>query len=83
MKNRSVPMRRCVGCMTSFPKKELVRFAVSLEGPAIDTNGKQDGRGIYLCRSTDCFDKAVKKKRISNDLRSEFEKIVKAVEVTI
>ena len=83
MKNRSVPMRRCVGCMTSFPKKDLVRFAISQENTMIDENGKKDGRGVYLCRSMECFEKAVKKKRITNDIRCEFEKIVKDVEVTI
>ena len=83
MKNHSVPMRRCVGCMTSFPKKELVRFVTSQENAMIDENGKKDGRGVYLCHSMECFDKAVKKKRISNDFRSESEKAVNDVEVTI
>ena len=83
MKNHSIPMRRCVGCMTSYPKKDLVRFAVSSEGPTIDTERKQDGRGIYLCRSIDCFEKAVKRKRISNDFKLEFEKVVNDVEVTV
>ena len=83
MKNHSIPMRRCVGCMTSFPKKDLVRFAVGQERPTIDAVGKQDGRGVYLCRSIECFNKAVKKKRISDDQRCEFEKIMNDVEVTV
>ena len=65
MPERKIPMRRCVGCMTSFPKKDIVRL-VSADGKMIiDTKGKMNGRGAYLCRSLDCFDMAVKKKRFS------------------
>ena len=58
-------MRRCVGCMTSFPKSEVLRF-VALDGKiVIDRTGKLNGRGTYICRSMDCFDAAIKKKRLS------------------
>ncbi|MDD3752062.1 MAG: DUF448 domain-containing protein, partial [Tissierellia bacterium] len=26
MKARKIPMRKCIGCMESFPKKELCRI---------------------------------------------------------
>ena len=79
-------MRRCVGCMTSFPKKEIVRL-VAIDGKlAIDKTGKLNGRGAYLCRSLECFDTAMKKKRLTyalgisltqsdkEDLRKEYAK---------
>lgn len=66
---RNVPMRKCVGCMTSFPKGELVRF-VAAGGKAVpDLPGRANGRGVYLCRSMECFDLAAKKKRLSHALR--------------
>ena len=65
MNKRSVPMRRCVGCMTSFPKKEIVRVVLQGGKPVIDMEGKLNGRGAYLCRSLDCFDMAMKKKRLA------------------
>jgi predicted RNA-binding protein YlxR (DUF448 family) len=68
--------------MTSFPKKDVVRFVLDEGRPVFDETGKKNGRGVYLCRSMECFDKAVKKKRISNDLRDEFESRIKSVEVT-
>ena len=68
MRERKVPMRRCVGCMTSFPKKEIVRFVAADGKLVIDSTGKLNGRGVYLCRSLDCFDTAVKKKRFSHSL---------------
>jgi predicted RNA-binding protein YlxR (DUF448 family) len=68
--------------MTSFPKNDVVRFVLEEGRPVFDATGKMNGRGMYLCRSMACFDKAVKKKRISNDLRDEFENRIKSVEVT-
>lgn len=32
MKARKVPMRRCVGCMESKPKKELIRIVSDPQG---------------------------------------------------
>lgn len=61
-------MRRCVGCMTSFPKKDVLRFVARDGKPAIDFSGSMDGRGAYLCRSFDCFDLAMKKKRLAHAL---------------
>jgi predicted RNA-binding protein YlxR (DUF448 family) len=69
--------------MTSFPKKEIVRLVLEDGRTVIDETGKKNGRGVYLCRSLSCFDKAVKKKKISSDLRDEFEKILNSVEVTV
>ena len=68
MRKRSVPMRRCTGCMTSFPKKDVVRFVARDGKPAIDMSGRMNGRGAYLCRSLDCFDLAIRKKRLARAL---------------
>ncbi|MCL2110940.1 MAG: YlxR family protein [Clostridiales bacterium] len=69
MRERREPMRRCVGCMTSFPKKNVVRIAFADGKLMIDKAGRQDGRGAYICRSIECFDAAVKKKRFNYALR--------------
>ena len=68
MREYKKPMRRCVGCMTSFPKKDVVRLVAKEGKPVIDLSGKMDGRGAYLCRSLECFDMAVKKKRLVHAL---------------
>ena len=68
MRERKTPMRRCVGCLISFPKNEIVRL-VAVEGKlVIDKTGKLNGRGVYLCRSRECFDTAIKKKRLTHAL---------------
>mgnify|MGYP000931470528 CR=1 FL=1 len=72
MKTRKIPMRRCIGCMESFPKKELVRIVKNKENEIkLDLKGKQNGRGTYICRKAECFEKAIKSKRLSNSLESE------------
>ena len=56
--------------MTSFPKQEIVRIA-SVNGKlVIDKAGRAGGRGVYLCRSLDCFDAAMKKKRFGYGLKT-------------
>lgn len=71
MKTKKIPMRRCVGCMESKPKRELIRIVASEEGPRIDLTGKANGRGIYLCPDSECFIKARKKKAIGRGLEIE------------
>jgi predicted RNA-binding protein YlxR (DUF448 family) len=71
MKQRKIPMRRCVGCMESKPKKELIRITATETGVRPDPTGKANGRGVYLCRDAACFAKAKKKRAISRGLETE------------
>lgn len=68
MKTKKIPMRRCVGCMDSKPKRELIRIVADNGVPKIDPTGKANGRGIYLCPDAECFIKARKKKAIGRGL---------------
>ena len=62
MKQKKIPMRKCVGCNEMKPKKELIRIVRSPEGEiSADLTGKKAGRGAYLCRSSDCLEKEKKK----------------------
>lgn len=72
MKKRKIPMRRCIGCMESFPKKELLRIVKNKENEIkLDLTGKQNGRGTYICKNPQCFENAVKSKRLSKSLEAE------------
>jgi predicted RNA-binding protein YlxR (DUF448 family) len=74
MKTRKIPMRRCVGCMESKPKKELVRIVYTPEGKlTIDLSGKINGRGVYLCPEKGCIEKAKKKKAIGRGLDKDVD----------
>lgn len=64
-------MRRCVGCMESKPKSELIRVAGCEGQISIDVTGKAKGRGVYLCPNTECFQKAQKRKAIGRNLEMD------------
>ncbi len=68
-KTKSVPMRRCVGCMGQFEKKLLIRVVRAPDGTvSLDFSGKKSGRGAYICKSTSCLKKAIKSKRLEKNL---------------
>lgn len=68
MKTVKVPMRTCLGCNEMKPKKELMRVVRSPEGEiSLDFTGKKNGRGAYICRSTECFEKARKARRFEKN----------------
>ena len=69
MKTKKIPMRRCVGCMESKPKKELIRIVADENGDLHpDLTGRANGRGVYLCPSVQCLALAKKKKAIARSL---------------
>jgi len=61
MSAKKVPMRMCVSCGEMHPKKELYRFVKTPEGIIVlDTTGRKNGRGAYICKTKSCFDKLPK-----------------------
>ncbi len=71
-KIKKIPQRKCLGCMNSFPKKELIRILRLPDGTVtVDLTGKKSGRGAYICKSEACLKKAVKSKRIASNLEVE------------
>ena len=68
-KVKKIPMRRCLGCMQSFPKMELIRVVRTPQNEVcIDLKGKMSGRGAYICKDKACLKKAVKAKRLQTNL---------------
>ena len=85
MKNKKPPMRRCIGCMESKPKENLIRITWYEGSLDIDTTGKAKGRGVYICRDKDCIAKAKKKGAVARSLRidpgkQELEKVFEELE---
>lgn len=72
MKQRKTPLRLCIGCNESKDKKELIRVVKNKDGEIfIDKTGKANGRGAYICNSSDCLEKAIKAKRLSRAFSAE------------
>ena len=67
---KHIPMRTCVACRESKPKRELLRIVRTPdEHVQLDATGKKAGRGAYLCAKLSCWENALKRKR----LEQEFE----------
>lgn len=58
---KKIPRRQCIGCNDMKEKKKLIRIVKTNEGEiTIDTTGKKNGRGAYICPSKDCMSKVAK-----------------------
>ncbi len=57
---KHVPMRTCVGCRASRPKRELIRVVRTPEGVVVaDATGRLNGRGAYLDANASCLEKGL------------------------
>ncbi|WP_106766027.1 RNase P modulator RnpM [Paenibacillus faecalis] len=70
MKQRKIPLRKCVACQEMMPKKELIRVVKTPDDQVmIDLTGKKSGRGAYLCGKLSCFKLAHKSKALDRALK--------------
>lgn len=66
---KKIPMRSCVITGEKLPKKDLIRVVRTPEGAVIvDETGKVNGKGAYLKRDIDTFEKAQKSKILNRKL---------------
>ncbi|MGN0464001.1 MAG: RNase P modulator RnpM [Acutalibacteraceae bacterium] len=76
MKQKKIPQRKCMGCGEMFNKNELVRVVKSRIKDAdgeqyeisLDLTGKKSGRGAYVCKKSECLQKARKARRLERSL---------------
>jgi predicted RNA-binding protein YlxR (DUF448 family) len=80
---RPVPLRTCVACRRTRPKRELVRLVHAAPATChserseesrggaieIDVTGRREGRGAYLCPEPACWEKALKGAALEKALR--------------
>lgn len=72
MKTRKIPYRTCVVTKEKLPKQELIRVVRTPEGTVIvDITGKANGRGAYLKKDLDTFEKARQNKVLNRHLEVE------------
>lgn len=67
-------MRKCVGCNEMKAKRELIRVLKNDEEITIDVTGKKNGRGAYICFSSECLAKAEKNKGLERSLKCSIPK---------
>lgn len=67
-----VPMRTCIGCGQTMPQKQFIRIIRSPEGEIrLDSTGRANGRGAYLCSNPECLRKAEKRHALTRALKTE------------
>ena len=67
---KQIEMRRCVACRQVRHKSELMRVVRKNGEFSLDETGKAEGRGAYVCRSSECVAIVCK--------RRNFDKVFKA-----
>jgi len=62
-----------VACFESKPKQELLRIVRKANDGEIilDTTGKANGRGAYICPDPECFTKMEKGNKLSKEFETE------------
>lgn len=69
MANKPAKMRMCISCRAARPQNEMHRLVRTPEGAAaLDTSGRADGRGAYLCKNPACIEKAQLQRRAERAL---------------
>lgn len=68
---KKVPLRMCAGCGQMKGKKEMIRVLKTPENEiVIDSTGKKNGRGAYICNSMECLQKAIRTKGLERSLKA-------------
>ena len=77
---KKVSLRKCTGCGEMKEKRELIRVVKAPEKKdengnvisggeiSLDLTGRKSGRGAYVCKNADCFEKARKARRFERSL---------------
>ncbi len=77
MRAKKIPLRKCLGCNKMKSKKELIRVVHNSQGiTSVDTTGKLQGRGAYICNSKECFEKAKEIRAFNKAFKSNVPKEV-------
>ena len=77
MENKKVPLRQCIVCRQSKPKKELIRIVRTADNDfSVDKTGKLNGRGSYICNSEECINNLVKQKALNKAFKTNVDKEV-------
>ena len=74
---KKVPQRQCIGCGEMKNKKDLIRILKGTDQEiSIDATGRKNGRGAYICPSSECLKKAIKSKGLERSFKMNIPKEV-------
>lgn len=71
MNNKKLPLRLCIGCGAQKPKKEMVRIVKTAENDILlDSSGRMNGRGAYICKDKECIARAEKTRGLERSFKT-------------
>lgn len=82
MANKKIPMRQCVGCREMKAKKDMIRVIKTTSEEEskteilLDTTGRKNGRGAYICPNSECLNAAIKNKGLERSFKMPIPKDV-------
>lgn len=71
---KHVPQRKCIGCNTVKNQADLIRITCNGTQLKVDEVKRNEGRGCYLCKSSKCFENALKKNAFQRTFKRAFSK---------
>lgn len=67
-------LRMCIICREHSDKKELLRIVKNKDSEIfVDKTGKANGRGAYICKNPECFQKLRKTRGLNRAFRCEIK----------
>ena len=73
---KKIPMRTCIACRESKPKRELIRVVKFNDEIKLDKTGKLNGRGAYVCNDEACIAKLKKQKLLNRAFSCQVDESV-------
>lgn len=67
---KKIPFRKCIGCGEMKPKNALIRIVHQADDSfVLDATGRKNGRGAYICKNLQCFQKAIDTKGLERSFK--------------
>ena len=68
--------RRCIACRKSDIKSNLIRISKNENEILLCDDKKKVGRGVYLCKNSECIELCIKKKLLNKAFRANIDEDV-------
>ncbi len=81
---KHIPERMCICCRQLRPKNELIRIVKTADGISVDETFKINGRGLYVCCTSECIGHLLKNKKfaqkqgfeLTEEIKLQVEKLI-------
>ncbi len=71
-----IHFRKCTGCNDMKDKATMFRIVRMDDNFEMDILGKKNGRGAYICKSTECIARAEKTRGLERSFKTKIDKTI-------